>query len=73
MTFEDTMVFNNMTNAIKNLNQSKSICDIIDDLNELILTLKGHNQGIIDEAEIMSPVQIKRQRQNRRRRQRIRP
>ncbi len=35
MTFEDTMVFNNMANAIKNLNQSKSICDIIDDWTSL--------------------------------------
>ncbi len=58
MTFDDTMVFNNMTNAIKNLNQSKSICDIFDDLNKLILTLKGHNRDIIDEAEIMTPVQV---------------
>jgi len=30
-----------MTNVIKNLEQSKRICDIIDDLNELILTLGG--------------------------------
>jgi hypothetical protein len=40
MTLDETMVFNNMTNANKNLNQSKSIYDIIDDLNELILTLR---------------------------------
>ena len=39
MTHAETMIINNMTNVIKNLEQSKSVCDIIDDLNELILTL----------------------------------
>ena len=53
MTLDETMVFNNMTDTIKNLNQSKSIYDM------LILKLKGHNRDIIDEAEIMTPVQIK--------------
>jgi hypothetical protein len=42
------MLFNNMTNVIKNLEQSKSVCDIIDDLNELMLTLRGRNH---DEPE----------------------
>ena len=41
MTHDETMIINNMTNVIKNLEQSKRICDIIDDLNELILTLGG--------------------------------
>ena len=41
MTLEETMIINNMTNVIKNLEQSKRICDIIDDLNKLILTLGG--------------------------------
>ena len=41
MTLDETMIINNMTNVIKNLEQSKRICDIIDDLNELILTLGG--------------------------------
>ena len=43
MTHDETMIINNMTNVIKNLEQSKRICDIIDDLNELILTLGGRN------------------------------
>ena len=43
MTLDETMIINNMTNVIKNLEQSKRICDIIDDLNELILTLGGRN------------------------------
>ena len=50
MTLEETMIINNMTNVIKNLEQSKRICDIIDDLNELILTLGG-NHDITDEPE----------------------
>ena len=50
MTLEETMIINNMTNVIKNLEQSKRICDIIDDLNELILTL-GRNHDITDEPE----------------------
>ena len=41
MTLDETMIINNMTNVIKNLEQSKRICDIIDDLNELISTLRG--------------------------------
>ena len=41
MTLDETMIINNMTNVIKNLEQSKRICDIIDDLNKLILTLGG--------------------------------
>ena len=54
MTLDETMIINNMTNVIKNLEQSKRICDIIDDLNELILTLRGRNHDIMDE-----PVQVK--------------
>ena len=50
MTLDETMIINNMTNVIKNLEQSKRICDIIDDLNELILTLGG-NHDITDEPE----------------------
>ena len=51
MTLEETMVFNNMTNVIKNLEQCKSISDIINDLNELMLTLRARNHNIIDEPE----------------------
>ena len=51
MTLDETMIINNMTNVIKNLEQSKRICDIIDDLNELILTLGGRKHDIIDEPE----------------------
>ena len=51
MTHDETMIFNNMTNAIKNLEQSKSVNDIIDDLNKLILTLRGRNYDIIEEPE----------------------
>jgi len=40
------MIINNMTNVIKNLEQSKSVCDIIDDLNELILTLRVRNHDM---------------------------
>ena len=50
MTLDETMIINNMTNVIKNLEQSKRICDIIDDLNKLILTLGG-NHDITDEPE----------------------
>ena len=50
MTLDETMIINNMTNVIKNLEQSKRICDIIDDLNELISTL-GRNHDITDEPE----------------------
>ena len=69
MTFDETMLFNNMTNVIKNLEQPKRICDIIDDLNKLILTLGGCNHDIIvqpkhetkteQEAPTVMPVQIK--------------
>ena len=60
MTLDETMIINNMTNVIKNLEQSKSICDIINDLNELILTLGGHNHDIIDEPEHETkPEQVK--------------
>ncbi len=48
MTLDETMIINNMTNVIKNLEQSKRICDIIDDLNKLILTLGGRKH---DEPE----------------------
>ena len=51
MTLEETMIFNNMTNVIKNLEQCKSISDIINDLNELMLTLRARNHNIIDEPE----------------------
>ena len=64
------MIINNMTNVIKNLEQPKRICDIIDDLNKLILTLGGCNHDIIDQpkhetkteqdkAPTVTPVQIK--------------
>ena len=59
MTHAETMIINNMTNVIKNLEQSKSVCDIIDDLNELILTLRGRNHDIMNEAITVTPVQIK--------------
>ena len=70
MTFDETMLFNNMANVIKNLEQPKRICDIIDDLNKLILTLGGCNHDIIDQpkhetkteqdkAPTVTPVQIK--------------
>jgi hypothetical protein len=54
------MLFNNMTNVIKNLEQSKSVCDIIDDLNEHILTLRGRKHDIINEPEqVKTPEQLK--------------
>jgi hypothetical protein len=70
MTLDETMIINNMTNVIKNLEQSKRICDIIDDLNKLVLTLGGCNHDIIDQpkhetktepdkAPTVTPVQIK--------------
>ena len=70
MTYDETMIINNMTNVIKNLEQPKRICDIIDDLNKLILTLGGCNHDIIDQpkhetkteqdkAPTVPPVQIK--------------
>ena len=59
MTHAETMIINNMTNVIKNLEQSKSVCDIIDDLNELILTLRGRNHDIMNEVVTVAPVQIK--------------
>ena len=67
MTFDETIIFDNMTYVIKNLEQSKSIRDIIDDLNKLILTLRGRNHDITDEPEsvkmvtvtVATPVQIK--------------
>ena len=59
MTHAETMIINNMTNVIKNLEQSKSVCDIIDDLNELILTLRGRNHDIMNEVITMTPVHIK--------------
>jgi hypothetical protein len=49
------MIINNMTNVIKNLEQSKRICDIIDDLNELILTLGGRKH---DEPTETKPEQV---------------
>ena len=64
MTHDETMIINNMTNVIKNLEQSKRICDIIDDLNELILTLGGcnHPEQVEhvpepDKATTVTPVQ----------------
>ena len=64
MTLDETMIINNMTNVIKNLEQSKRICDIIDDLNELILTLGGRNHleqvehvPEQDKAATVTPVQ----------------
>ena len=64
MTHDETMIINNMTNVIKNLEQSKCICDIIDDLNELILTLGGRNHPEQvehvpeqDKAATVTPVQ----------------
>ena len=59
LTYAETMIINNITNVIKNLEQSKRVCDIIDDLNELILTLRGRNHDIMNEVIIMTPVQIK--------------
>ena len=58
MTYAETMIINNMTNVIKNLEQSKRVCDIIDDLNELILTLRGRNHDIMNEVITVTPVQI---------------
>jgi hypothetical protein len=61
MTYAETMIINNMTNVIKNLEQSKSVCEIIDDLNELILTLRGRNHDMEPEpvkAVTVTPVQI---------------
>ena len=49
MTLDETMIINNMTNVVKNLEQSKRICDIIDDLNKLILTLRGCEHDTTDE------------------------
>ena len=52
ITLDATMIINNLTNVIKNLEQSKRIYDIIiDDLNELILTFRGRNHDIIDKPE----------------------
>jgi hypothetical protein len=62
MTLAETMIINNMTNVIKNLEQSKSVCDIIDDLNELILTLRVRNHDMEPEpvkAVTVTPVQVK--------------
>ncbi len=59
MTHAKTMIINNMTNFIKNLEQSLNVCDIIDDLNKLILTLRGRNHDIMNEAVTVTPVQIK--------------
>ena len=59
MTHAETMIINNMTNVIKNLEQSQSVCGIIDDLNELILTLRGRNHDIMNEVITVTPVQIK--------------
>ena len=62
MTLAETMIINNMTNVIKNLEQSKRVCDIIDDLNELILTLRVRNHDMEPEpvkAVTVTPVQIK--------------
>ena len=62
MTLDETMIINNMTNVIKNLEQSKRICDIIDDLNELILTLRGCKHDTTGEpvnVVTVTPVHIK--------------
>jgi len=59
MTLAETMIINNMTNVINNLEQSKSFSDIIDDLNKLILSLGGCNHDIITEVVSVPPVQIK--------------
>ena len=59
MTFAETLIFNNMINVIENLEHSKSISDIINDLNELILTLNVCNNDIIDEVATVTPEQIK--------------
>jgi hypothetical protein len=58
MTLDETMLFNNMTNAIKNLEQSKSIRDIIDDLNKLILTLGGRKHDIIGPVKAVSVTHV---------------
>ena len=58
MTLDETMIINNMTNVIKNLEQSKRICDIIDDLNELILTLgRNHDMKHVPEPVKAQPAQ----------------
>ena len=48
-----------MINVIENLEHPKSISDIINDLNELILTLHVRNNDIIDEVETVTPEHIK--------------
>ena len=48
-----------MINVIENLEHPKSISDIINDLNELILTLNVRNNDIIDEVETVTPEQKK--------------
>ncbi len=55
MTLDETMIINNMTNVIKNLEPSKRICDITDDLNESILTLGGRKH---DEPTETKPEQV---------------
>ena len=55
MTLAETLIFNNMINVIENLEHPKSISDIINDLNELILTLNVRNNDIIDEVETVTP------------------
>ena len=59
MTLAETLIFNNMINVIENLEHPKSISDIINDLNELILTLNVRNNDIIDEVETVTPEHIK--------------
>ena len=59
MTFAETLIFDSMINVIENLEHPKSISDIINDLNELILTLNVRNNDIIDEAETVTPEHIK--------------
>ncbi len=56
MTLEETLIINNMTNVIKNLEQSKRICDIIDDLNELILTLRGRKHDEPEHVKTMTMI-----------------
>ncbi len=58
MTYYETMIINNMTNVIKNLEHPKRICDIIDDLNELILTLGGCNHDIVQQKHETKTEQV---------------
>ena len=58
MTYAETMIINNMTNVIKNLDEHVTYHDIIDDLNELIFTLRGRNHDIMNEVITVTPVHI---------------